>query len=152
MSNHVFAERGFEVRASLRCGVDAYSLVLAFVVDAGAAGGAVPCIFASYDMRLTAHIHRDVVEDDGLLADGRAVESVPAKARLVEAERVHDFVVVDWLLLQTVCGRLEDDEHQLVVLETLHDGTHEKVRARELANSMAREACKVSVLGFSKVT
>ena len=43
---------------------------------------------------------------------------------------MHEFVVVDWLLLQTFGWCLEDDEHQLVILETLDDETHEKVCAR----------------------
>ena len=41
-----------------------------------------------------------------------------------------ELVVVDRLPLQNVGGRFEDDEHQLVALETLHDETDEKFCAR----------------------
>ena len=43
--------------------------------------------------------HGEVVENDGLLADGRVVESAPANVRLLETGRVYETVIVDWLLL-----------------------------------------------------
>ena len=100
--------------------------------------------------------HGEVVEDDGLRAAGRVVESAPAEARLLEAERVSELVVVDWLLLQTISGRLEDGEHQLDVLAGVLKTTsinllysrpfpmrRTRKSALELANSMARAPCKV---------
>ncbi len=66
-----------------------------------------------------------------------------------------ELVVVDWLLLQKVGGRLEDDEHRLVVLETLHDESDEKVSARvgELngASGVQRVGCAVDGLLVASV-
>ena len=126
--SYVSAVRGFEVRAGLHCGVDANSLVLAFVADAGA--GAQLRAHPLLVRHAVDGSHRDVVEGDGLLVDVRVVESAPVEARLLEAERVPELFIVDWLLLQKVGGCLEDDERRLVVLETLDDGTYEKVCAR----------------------
>ena len=110
------------------CGADADSVVFSFVTGARRL-----VLFGAHELLIRHAVdapHGKVVDDDGLLADGRTVKSAPAKAHPLEAGRVHELVVVDWLLLQTICGRLEDDEHQLVILETLHDETDEKVSAR----------------------
>ena len=96
----VFTERGFEVRDGLRSSTDAGSLVLAFATDAGEA-----VQFRAHSLPVRHAVdapHGEVVEDDGLRK--RVVESASAKARLLEAGRVHEFVVVDWLLLQKFAG------------------------------------------------
>ena len=129
----------------MRCGADANNIVLALVADAGTA---VPARTHALLVRQAVDApHSKVVEDDGILADWRAVESASAEARLLETERVPELVVVDWLLLQKVGGRLEDDEHQLVVFETLHDESDKKVSARvgELdgASGVQRVGCAV---------
>ena len=76
------------------------SVVLSFVADAGAA-----VQFRAHSRPVRHAVdapHGEVVEDDGLRK--RVVESASAKARLLEAGRVHEFVVVDWLLLQKFAG------------------------------------------------
>ena len=127
------------------CGTDADTGVLSFVADARAF-----VLFGAHEL-LVRHVvgapYGEDVEDDGLLADGSVVESAPVKARLLEAGRVYDLVAVDWLLLQTVCECLEDDEHQLVVLEALHEEADEEVCARvsELAGASGVEGVRCAV-------
>ena len=123
----VIAERGSELRDGLCCGTDAGFVVLPFLTATGTA-----VTFRAHELLVRHAVdapHGDVVEYDDLLAHGRLVDLSPKKARLLEAGRVRELVVIDRLLQPKFCGRLEDDAHQLV-LETLHDGTYEKVSAR----------------------
>ena len=77
-----------------------------------------------------------VIENDGLLANGCAIESgmpprrEPAEACLLEPRRAHELVVIYRLMMQKVGGCLRDHEHQLVPLCALGHEAGEEAGAR----------------------
>ena len=71
--------------------------------------------------------------------DVRVVESAPAEARLLEIERVREFVVVDWLLPQQIAGVSKTTSINLFYWRPFTMRCTRK-STLELANSMAREA------------